>query len=330
MHAIQSRDYQILLITTPEIVERNPAFSEFVSEFFTVDISSQSRKEAVQHVWQKLREDKVELAVLNTAQGKMIRDLCLKAMFHPIRFVGIIHTTRMFTESFTQKIIHWKIKKYLLLSEFLHGNITPPKGISLDYFYPLRFPTKKNLIEKRTKIVVIIGGVEERRKDLKGFVQMLTSVRDENVRFLFAGKSDPEKPEVKEFLESLRTANLSEMVTTFDHFISQEEFDTLVQNADLILPLVHPDTSSADQYFRNQISGAMTVSFGYKIPMLVHEAYQHIDEMKPASFYYRPETFSKSLQNAIVGAAEKQAEMNIHPSYQTVEQERRYIQFLEI
>jgi len=329
MYALHAQNTEILLVTTPDVAERNPAFTPFVSETFLVNTDTSSRKEVVRTIWKKLKSAQIELAVLNTAQGKMMRDLCLKALFHPIEFVGIIHTTRMFTESFTQKIIHKKVKKYLLLSQFLKDKVNPPRRIRVDYFYPLRFPTNNQWIEKRHKVVAIIGGVEERRKDLKGFVRMLSELKDKNIRFVFIGKSDPEKAEVKQFLKALDEQSLGELVTTFDHFVAQEKFDSLVQNADFILPLVHPDTPSADQYFKNQISGAMTVSFGYKVPMLIHEAYSHIEEMQAASFYYHPETFAETLQTAIEGAAEKQTEMNAYSSYQADEQERRYILFLE-
>ena len=326
MHALKKRGNEILLITTQEVVDRNPSFENYVQEFFVV----KPAKESVNKIWTKLKSSKVQLAVLNTAQGKSIRNLCLKALFHPIEFVGIVHTTRMFTESFTQKIIHRKIKKYLLPSAFLASKVDPPKGIQIDYFYPLRFATTVHKIEKRTKMVAIIGGVEERRKDLKGFIQMLDETQVENVRFVFLGKSDPEKLEVRSFLNALEDKGLSDKVITFDTFVSQEVFDKMLQNVDLILPLVHPDTPSADQYFRNQISGAMTVSFGYKIPLLLHRAYRHIEEMQPASLYYELPSFAKDFSTAIHGATNKAKEMAENIAFLNATQEKRYADFLGV
>lgn len=328
MHAIQSRGHDIVLITSPEVLDRNPAFATYTNEIFTLDIARLSRKGQARKVWKLLNAARVDMAVINTAQGKVIRRLCLKALFSKIEFVGIIHTTRMFTESFTQKVIHRKIKKYFLLSEFLMDKVSPQKGLSLEYFYPLRFPTSEESVERSNKQIAIIGGVEERRKDLSGFLEMIQKIEDLKIRFVFLGKSDLEKPEVQPFLNAIKEAGLGDRVKTYDHFVSQDEFDKVVRSSDLILPLVHPNTPSADQYFRNQISGAMTVSFGYKVPMMIHEEYQHIEEMREASFYYQQSTFTQDLQNALANADQKASEMRKHLSYSREEQERRYADFL--
>ncbi len=330
MHAIQSRGHEILLITTPEVVDRNPAFATYTNEVFTVDIAALSNKVQVRMVWNKLKSSNVDLVVLNTAQGKVTRDLCLKALFSKIEFVGIIHTTRMFTESFTQKIIHRKIKKYLLLSEFLKDKVSPQKGLTLDYFYALRFPESGAPVERSNRQIAIIGGVEERRKDLNGFLEMVRSVEDKKVRFVFLGKSDLQKPEVQPFLDAIAAAGLKDRVKTYDHFVSQEEFDKVVRSSDLILPLVHPNTPSADQYFRNQISGAMTVSFGYKVPMMIHRDYVHIEEMRKASFYYRDGSFATDLAFVLNNLEVKISGMRKHLPYSVDEQERRYADFLEL
>lgn len=328
MHAIQSSGHEVVLITSPEVVDRNPAFAAYTNEVFTLNITELTRKVQVRKVWKIISSERLDIVVLNTAQGKVIRDLCLKALFSKIEFVGIIHTTRMFTESFTQKIIHRKIKKYLLLSEYLKDKVSPQKGLSLEFFYPLRFPHSDQKIERSNKQIAIIGGVEERRKDLNGFLEMIQTIQDKKVRFVFLGKSDPEKPEVQPFLNAISEAGLEDRVKTYDHFVSQEEFDQVVRSSDLILPLVHPNTPSADQYFRNQISGAMTVSFGYKVPMMIHQEYEFISEMQHASFYYLQDTFSKDLENALANSEGKAASMRKHLPYSTEEQERRYADFL--
>jgi hypothetical protein len=330
MHAIRNAGHEVLLITAANVAERNPIFKEYVHEIHVVDIENTTRKVVVREVWKKLKGDAIDQAIFNTAQGKMIRDLCLKAIFHPMEFVGVIHTTRMFTESFTQKIIHRKIKKYFLLSEFLCSKVTPPKGVSIDYFYPLRFPRASEKKENTQKTIAIIGGVEERRKDLDGFLKVLSTIQNEKVHFVFLGKSDASKPEVSVFLERLQEEKVTELVTTYDAFVPQETFDSVLQNATFILPLVHPKTPSADQYFRNQISGAMTVSFAYKVPMLIHTAYQEIEEMQPASFYYSLESFGTDLLEALEQVEEKRAQMNQHLPFSIEEQERRFANFLGI
>lgn len=330
MHVLKSNGYEVRLITTQAVMDRNPVFSEYVSDVFIVDMSGgkSERKQQIDRIWKKLKTEKTRKLVINTAQGNLIRKLVWKALFQKIEIIGIIHTTRKFQGSFTQKMINLKIKKYLLLSEYLLSTVKVPNGISLEYFYPIRFASKPQPMKTESKSVIIIGGVEERRKDLKGFLRMAEQVRNENVRFTFLGKSANDKPEVQSFLKSIQELGLEEQVKTFDSFVPQEVFDQTIQNADLILPIVHPETPSADQYFRNQISGAMSVSFGYKIPMLIHEAYQHIEEMQAASFYYSPENWTDVLQTALTNAEDRKHEMEENPRYNVDLQEKRYLDFV--
>ena len=328
--AIHAAGRKTLLITTPEVIDRNPAFQDCVDEFFPVDMSrdKSSKKKGVGKIWDKLKSEGVEKVVLNTAQGNLVRLLCWKALFHKVEFVGVIHTTRMFTESFTQKLIHKKVKKYLLLSEYLLSTVIPPRGIQLDYFYPIRFHQGEKTVQSDKKLITIIGGVENRRKDLAGFTELIKSLKRDDVQFVFLGKSDPSNEDVKNFQKEIEKSGLSGMVRTFDHFVDQDTFDAHLKATTLILPIVHPDTPSADQYFKNQISGAMSVAFGYKIPMLIHKAYAHIEEMQAASFYYEQSQFSTVLDEALVNSETKRADLQNNPKYHTETQEKRFVDFV--
>jgi hypothetical protein len=330
MHAIKSTGRKILLITFTEILERNPEFNNYIDDTLFVDMSGSKRERAkeVSRIWKKNKASKCEKVVRNTAEGNLIRFLCLKALFSKIEFIGIVHSTRKFERSFTQSIINKKVKKYFLLSENLLSSISPPAKIKVDYFYPLRFPKNDVVLEKKQKTVVIIGGVERRRKDLDGFVEIAQQVERDDVQFIFLGKSDPTLEDVKDFQAAVIDKGLKDKVKTYDHFVSQSDFIAQIQNADLILPIVHPNTRSAEEYFKSRISGAMSVSFGYKIPMMLHQGYAEIEEMKVASFYYNMENFGKKLDQALDNIETKRAEMLAHPNYRVEFQEEKYLDFL--
>ena len=76
------------------------------------------------------------------------------------------------------------------------------------------------------------------------------------------------------------------------------------------------------------MSGAMSVSFGYKIPMMLHQGYAEIEEMKVAGFYYNMENFSKRLDQALDNIETKRAEMLAHLNYRVEFQEEKYLDFL--
>lgn len=331
LSALKKADYDILLVVNKEIEERNPVFKEYASatHIYNGHDSKPKNRRELNKVWRMIRAFLPEKVILNTAQGNEIRHLSTRAWFSKIEFIGIIHTTRKFDGSFTQKWINLQVKKYLLLSEFLLNKIKVPRGVKADYFYPIKFPSEVERKLSLKKSICIIGGVEERRKDLKGFLQMASNLKDKEIRFVFLGKSDTSKSDVRSFMKHLEENSLMNQVKVYKDFVSQDEFNKQLNEAMLILPLVHPNTPSADQYFRNQISGAMSVSFGYKIPMLLHDAYEHIEEMKVASFYYNESNFDKVLECAIQENKAKRSEMGNHEPYQVQTQEMRYIEFIE-
>lgn len=330
IHALKRHQCNILMICTQEIRERNPQFENYIDEFYILSFHggkfrrySEMRRSLV-----FMEERGVKRAVLNTAQGDLIRNLCIQASFSPIEFIGIIHTTRKLKGSFTQKVINRKVKKYLLLSKYLLSTVDPPKGTVLEYFYPIRFDGQDaEEIAHEGLNISIIGGVENRRKDLDGFCAMLKGI-PENVRFTFLGKSDPKNIDVQQFKERLKELNMLGRVQLFDRFVDQEKFNEELRKTDAILPLIHPNTPSADQYFKNQIAGAMSVSFAYKIPMLLHQEYAQIEEMNAASLYYTLKNFAELVDNTEDALYGKKKEMEQHKPYNVKHQEDRFVQFV--
>ena len=328
LHALQKAGCSVVLICTQEIRERNPIFENYVDDFYIANFGGSKTKNfgEIRRVLRFMEEKGVSRAVMNTAQGSLMRNLSVLAVFSPIEFTGVIHTTRKFRGSFTQRVITRKVKKYLLLSEYLLSTVEVPKGVQLDYFYPIRFDGQElEKVEHEGIEVTIIGGVEKRRKDLIGFCEMLKNVPSK-VHFTFLGKSDPKNQDVREFEAKLAEINLKHKVTLYTDFVSHGEFIEQLRKTDAILTLIHPETPSADQYFKNQIAGAMSVAFGFKIPLLLHENFGNIEEMKPAAIYYLPQHFERVLDKKTVRDVEEN--MRTHQAYDANYQEQRYLDFL--
>jgi hypothetical protein len=328
--ALKERNCRVLMVCNKRIRDRNPHFTPLVDEWLEVDFVSKAWKDfvLVRSMMREIKKRKVSHVVFNTAQGGIVRNAVLVSLFSRIQFIGIVHTIRKFQGSFTQKLINWKIKKYFLLSQHLLEKVHPPKGIKLKAFYPLRFLTsKKHEIDSQILQITIIGGVENRRKDLDGFVKMLASI-ETNVHFVFLGKSDPTNDEVIQFRQKLADQNLTEKVTLFEEFVSHEVFGQQLQQTDAILPLIHPNTPSAEQYFNNQIAGAMIVAFSHKIPLLIHSSYKEIEEMQTASIYYELAAFSQVLAVLIKDKNTIVNKMKDHENYQQEVQEARYTSFV--
>jgi len=329
MRALHGGSNELLLYTTQPIVDRNPSFVNYLSQTHILSIagSKSDKKREIKRLWSSLKEQKVDVVVLNTAQGKLILSLVLKALFSKIECVGIIHTSRMFKESFTQKLISLKVKKYLVLSEFIKNDCPVSRKIKLDWFYPLDFPAVSENLMRDPNHFVIVGGVETRRKDLDGFLTLAASAPDA-IRWTFLGKSDGNSEEVRSFLEELELRNLTDRVTYFSDFVDQQTFVDTVATATGIVPLIHPDTNSADQYFKNQIPGAMNVSLSFKIPMLVHEAYKHWTELEPASLYYTFDDFAEQLEKVQASFDVLQRKMNDTKAFSAEFQQEKFAKFV--
>jgi len=322
--ALKDAGAEISLVCNESIWVRNHEIQKLVDHHYTVNMQggSWSKFMAVRYFAGCLRKSNVDKVVFNTAQGGHIRNAVFFSLFSRMEFIGIIHTIRKFQGSFTQRIINWKIKRYLLLSEHLLKESNPKSKLDVDYFYPIDFPIHIRTEEK--KLIVIIGGVEERRKDLNGFMKMTEHLKDD-YHFVFLGKTDLSNPDLKTFTSQVCSrAN----VRYYDHFVSEEEFGRVLSNAHAILPLVHPGTESAGEYFKNQISGAMTVAFGYKLPILLHEEYGHIEEMKKGSVTYTLEGFEAGLEKLEANYATMQKYMDQSDRYDPKAQQERYRKFV--
>lgn len=328
LFALRRTSVVITLIVTQKILDRNRDFETLADNLIIIDDSLPHNK-IVRKILSSFRKHRIELAVFNTAQGAKVRDISVKLFFSKIKLVGVIHTTKKFEDSFRQKVINLNIKKYFLLSEFLLKKVKPPKGISVDYFYPIRFHDFKTQRTKSSVITIsIIGGVENQKKDLAGFITMVESVKALPIQFVFLGKSDPNRLEVQELKNKLDRINMKERVRFHDSFVSQEEFDRQLQQTDALLLLAHPNTSSVNQYYNTQISGAANVAFGYNIPLFMHSAFIEVDELKNRSVFYTLENFAEVVSDCKPKLLSIEEWMKNDKEMTNEVQENRFLDFL--
>jgi hypothetical protein len=328
--ALKSNNCHITLVTIQEIADRNPGFKEFVDELHLIEFTGRALADfkLMRTLNRYFKEKMIQKVILNTAQGGHIRNLCLSAS-KKVEFYGIIHTIRKFQGSFTHRLINLKVKKYFVLNDYFLDKINPTYRKKVYSFYPLRFPHFSTDVKKPAGQIwiTIIGGVENRRKDLLGSLELMRQTPD-NIRFIFLGKSDPNHDEVEQLRKRLSELELTEKVVLFDKFVPADIFDAYLRITDLIWPMVHPETPSAKEYFRNQISGAMNVSFGYHIPMLVHESYKQSWQDLQYSFAYTQETFKKDIESAIINLDHYKVSLMKEPKFKAEFQEDNYLKVL--
>jgi hypothetical protein len=332
MEALQYAGWKIVLVTNRALYDRNPHLYALIAETYFVEPTGKAFADVVlmRKLVRWLRAQRVSKIVFNTAQGGHVRNLALM-LPRSMKAYGIIHTIRKFQGSFTQKIIHRKIKRYVVLSDDLLKRIQPPSGISVGSFYPIAFPDVGEAIVKPGGEVwiAVTGGVENRRKDLSAVVDFIRQT-PESFRFIFLGKTDVNHPDAQAFITRVEELGLENRIGYYRHFVSPEEFDTTLKQTDFLLPLIHPGTPSADQYINNQISGAFTISFGYKIPLLIHAFYHTEEDLQIAAHFYRESGFVGDLEAAVGRHGEIQAKIAAEEKWTKAFQYRNYLRFLEI
>ena len=326
--ALKTNGCRVILACNEKLLERNPHFSEHVDEVISI-AQHKNGKYTLRDAGKVMRQVKrknVDKIVFNTAQGPTIRNACLYLFFSRIECIGIMHTIAKFKGSVTQWTINLKMRKYLVLSEHLKSQAEVASNIQLEYFYPLRFTnTVKYRPQDRTE-VTLIGGVEQRRKDLDGFLRMIKG--NNETHFTFLGKSDPNLEEVKEFNRAVAASEMASNVHQFDHFVDEGSFIEQLEKTDAILMLIHPGTQSAEEYNKERISGAANVAYAHKIPLLVHEGYKHVVDMQAAAIYYNEENFGDVLNGLKSTSKTVREAMMKHEEYQVEFQEARYARFV--
>ncbi len=243
-----------------------------------------------------------DIILLNSAQGRKIRDLCLRLLFDKTEIVGIHHNPENIYKSFTQKIIHWKIKKYIVLADFIKDFLKtkiPNTKVKIGSFYPLSFHQFLKF-DKNTndKYILIPGVLEQDRRDYLGLVDMVKkneSNLDSKVKFVLLGNSkNHDGPQIAEKIKKLEL--LSRFVF-FDSYVEDEIMLNYVNKCLAIMPLMHPGTRWFEKYFETKISGAYSLAFAFNKRLLMHDVFKGKQEFENHAVYYNGDSLAGSINN---------------------------------
>lgn len=328
--ALKKSGAWIAFCSSKELFQKNSEFVKYIDDFYEVTFPKTMLGDfmAMLKLNQWFQKTGVKKVIANTAQGGHIRNLCLTAS-KKIQFYGIVHTIKLLNESFTQRLISKKIKTYFVLNDELQKRIASQKGIEIHTFYPLSYPHFKQTKNKSPNEIWIgiVGGVENRRKDLAGFLKMAQQT-PENVHFYFLGKSNLDLSEVQIFIQQIKDYQLSKRVHYFIDFLQEQDFNAYLNGLDGIFPLVHPNTESAKEYFSRQISGAINLAFSYKIPMMIHESYSYWEDFQSGVIFYNLAHFQKQFNTFIEQKKELKNQLTKHPKFNEKQQNNRFAEIV--
>ncbi|MDX1651978.1 MAG: hypothetical protein R3277_05775 [Brumimicrobium sp.] len=331
LKSLKEAGYEVFFCGTKEIFNRNLYFQELFDGFHEIKLTGKGRQDflILKKFNQWLCQEKIFTLILNTAQGGHIRNLVLSSR-RKVKFFGVLHTIKKLEGSFTQKIISLKVKNYFLLNDTLVKKANYSGSLNLHVYYPLDFPIFDKTVPKREDEfwITLIGGVENRRKDLNSFTRLALE-SPEHFRFIFLGKSDQNDTYIQSFKKALKKEGLESRVQLFDHFVDQPTFDAYLKNTDVILPLVHPNTKSSEEYFSRQIPGSINVAFSYHIPLLIHEEYKSWEDFQSGCIFYNAESYRESLISVEKNHDSLVQDIVKNPKFSKEHQRQQFIHSLE-
>ena len=250
-----------------------------------------------------LKKQNIQYIILNTSQGAFIRDLC---MFLPskINVTGISHNPQKFGNSFTMRMISSRVKKFFVLNDYILDNMyNCDPSIKFESLYPVfyNYNFKKSTINRFFNIV-IPGAFDMNRRDYELLMKSLarTALHPE-VKLVFLGRSNSK--EASDYFQNLGNYISNEQFIYFHDFIPDEVFFKFICEADLILPLITPGIPLFELYKNYKISGAINLSFGFNIPMLMHSSLQSISDFRDTCIFYNENNLTETINNTFINRA---------------------------
>lgn len=246
-----------------------------------------------------IEQNGIDTIIFNTAHGLTVRNLSLYLLFKKTECLGVLHETDKLITSPTQKIISRKIKKYFVLSDSVaeYCRYNSKSGFEFESFYAI-FPPFKTIpkpVSKET-IITIPGEVSDIRRDYTGLIKFLSKHKNDiphNLSFHFLGSTKTTNS--TKIIQMINENKIENVIKFHTGYIPEEDFFGNVQTSDIIMPLIHPDTGSFNEYSASKISGAFNLAFAYKIPLFMHEYFKGHEDFEEISMFYDEENLLDCL-----------------------------------
>lgn len=242
-----------------------------------------------------------DLILLNSSQGRKVRNLCLRLLFDTTPIVGIHHNPENILKSFTQKIIHFKIKKYIVLADSIKDYLLEKKQFNIESFYPLVFPFQKiTKINNELKYIAIPGVLEQDRRDYFGLIELVKKYNQEldpAIKFVLLGNS--KSHDGPEIIQRIQTHRIESRFIMFDQYVEDDLMMSYITSSKAIMPLLHPGTRWFDKYFETKISGAYNLAFSFNKNLLMHEVFKHKEDFTDNGVFYTDLSFKKAISEIL-------------------------------
>ncbi len=325
---LKDAGHQVTLILHPQLAEQITDYANLADEVIYIDFENQGSFKKLRLQWQVFGMLKnFDLIVLNTAHSySVVRNLTILLRFARAACVGILHNTKKLNSSFTQRIISKKTKKYFVLNDALLPWNENTSSIKIQSFYPIFFPEYEPVpVYKQSEIWIgIPGRIDYKRRDYDFLVDALAEIKAlDRVKFVILGKVDRNNPVGKRFYDSLEKSGQLGRFKLFHSFIENRDFHSYLAACDYIMPLL---TLNKD-YLKYKISGSFNLAFAHKKPMLCHNFFQDIPDLRENSLFFDQATLPNLISDIDNGNLKSPASYS-EPKWSYRFQQKRYIDFI--
>jgi len=284
------------------------------------------------HLLSYLKRQGISKAVLNTAEGNLIRKLSLAAGRYT-ELTGIIHLSSKLWTSRSQRIISRKIRKYFVLADFIKENLKKSgMGVSIESFYPIYFPVRKaaDMPQEQSRQICVPGAVDFARRDYQSLLdEMLSTEIPAGVKFVLLGRTI--NRDGQELIARIRELGMEEHFTLFDGFIPHEQFYEQLKKAWLVLPLITPRCKHHAEYLEHRITGSFNLAYGFGHPMLQHESFAGTRIYRETSLFYGDGGLLQTVRQCLddpSGLSAVRERISGLPEFQFEIQAEKYIHFI--
>ncbi len=284
-----------------------------------------------------VKRNNIKKIVFNTSQGVKARNIIIRFLFNKVKIFGLLHDGKKLSSGFTQWSMSLKIKKYFVLNDYIADyckllNLKHIQVISLyPYFTPHNYP-EINDNSGNGFLICVPGEVSVERRNYSYLIQTLLQNKEKlhpSVRFVLLGR--PIGEDGKNILKTIEENNLSDIITTYSSYIEESEYLKIINNSDVLLPLIDPMVKNFHEYSFSKISGTWSVGFSLKKPLLIHISMSHIEDFKDISFFYDYDNLIDVINSICL---DKSSLKNKSEKYNTVEkftfeyQRKKYIDYI--
>lgn len=286
-------------------INRNSDTKDFDLATITLINLTQLKLKIYYKLFRYLRTERIDVIIFNTAHGLFIRDLSVLLLLSRVKAYGILHQADKVIYSFTQKIILLKVKHYYVLNDFvlewLKKNYIVEK-VKFNSFYPIYFPERFYTKKETHKSIIfcIPGAIEPERKDyifLINYLNRFGSEMDTRIKFKLLGNILSDNGKL--LWEKLVLNKIENWFITFDSFVSNDGFFQELNNSDFVFPLIHPSGKHFKAFYETGASGAFSLAFAVKKPLLLHSQFRLNEEYKNVSVFYNEENLLSVFRSIV-------------------------------